>query len=259
MKPVAAIPIHDLDGSMFPHLERITPDLKELFSRVFIAVSVQTQKHYPEKVHWLESDGFFEVLRHQEERTVGEEFLALYGRVAAACELEQVIHLCFTDRVAYALQSEHRASFMADIQNEGTTFAPLIYQRSELAWQTHPSNYRAIEGMVTTAGEWLFGKSLDFAWCHIVVQAMRLLEIVPTIEIKDHSFGFFAEIVLAIRDEAQTKDVDWLAWEDPFISGSNPQTLKQEREGSVRETNKRLGYAIPMLQAIVAASQDNTG
>ncbi len=259
MKPVAAIPIHDPDGIMFPHLERITSDLKELFSSVFISVSVQTQANFPENVSCLESDGFFEVLRHREVGPVGEEFLALYGRAAAALDPEQVVHLCFTDRVAYALQSEHQGAFMADIQQVGTADTPLIFDRSELAWQTHPRNYRDIEGIVTTAGEWLFGKSLDFAWCHIVLQAKQLSEIVSTIEVNDHSFGFVAEIVLAIREEAQTKDVDWLAWEDPFISNSNPQTLKQEREASVGETQKRLGYVIPMLQAIVAATQDNIG
>ncbi|NIP56079.1 MAG: hypothetical protein GWO26_29655, partial [Phycisphaerae bacterium] len=125
-----------------------------------------------------------------------------------------------------------------------------------LAWQTHPANYRAIEGMVTIAGEQLFGRSLDFAWCHIAIQAKRLLEIVPFVQVQDDSMGFFAAIVLAMREDAKTKDVDWLSWEDPFITGSDSQSLKREREGSIGETHKRLGYAIPMLQLLVAANQD---
>lgn len=59
-----------------------------------------------------------------------------------------------------------------------------------------------------------------------------------------------AEIVLMLRDNIQTKDVDWLAWEDPFLYSCNPQQLKKEREQSIRETRKRLAYVIPMLQLL---------
>jgi hypothetical protein len=38
-----------------------------------------------------------------------------------------------------------------------------------------------------------------------------------------------AELVLMLKDKVQTKDVDWLAWEDPFIYSRNPQELKKEK------------------------------
>jgi hypothetical protein len=255
MTPVAAFPIHDPDGIMFPHLERITPLLKELFSSVYIGVSVATQQNFPEKISWLESYGFFQVMKHQSEDIVGRDFLALYAHAASSCEPGQVVHLCFTDRVAYALQSEHRGAFSADIHSLAPAGTPLMFQRSERAWQTHPANYRAIEGMVTTAGELLFGRSLDYAWCHIALQARRLLEIIPQVKINDNGLSFFAEIVLAIRHDARTKDVDWLSWEDPFITANDATALKQDRENSVDETRKRLIYVIPMLQLLVEASQ----
>lgn len=255
MKPVAALPIHDPDGIMFPQLERITPFLKQLFAEVFIGVSVATQQLYPEKVAWLEADSFFRVVRHQSADIVGEDFIDLYYCAASSCKPTQVVHLCFTDRVAYAFGSEHQVFFMTDIQNVTSNDTPLIFQRSELAWQTHPDNYRAIERMATTVGELLFEKSLDFAWCHIAIQAGRLLEIVPTIRVEDGSMGFFAGIVLAIRDEVRTREVDWLSWEDPFVMGRDEGELKRAREASVEETRKRLSYVVPMLELLVEASE----
>src|SRR6185369_12610676 len=116
---------------------------------------------------------------------------------------------------------------------------PLIFQRSEAAWETHPRNYRELEQIVTRVGELLFNRSLDFAWCHLVVQAAQLQAILP--HIKNHDLSMVAEMVLLLKDEIQTQSVDWLAWEDPFICDRDPRQLKQEREQSSAETQKRLG------------------
>jgi hypothetical protein len=57
-----------------------------------------------------------------------------------------------------------------------------------------------------------------------------------------------------VKDSAQTKDVDWLAWEDPFIYARDPQQMKTEREQSGQEIRKRLAYVIPMLQLLYGAA-----
>ena len=162
---------------------------------------------------------FSSVLRHDSNLSVGKDFMALFEHAAVASEPERVIHLCYIDRVAFALQSEYRAAFVADLQALTLNDTPIIFQRSERAWGTHPANYRAVEGMVSTVGELLFGRSLDFAWCHLALQAKRLMEIVPQVKIRDNGISFVAEIVLALRHDVQTKEVDWLAWEDPFMMG----------------------------------------
>ena len=254
-RPVAVIPMNDPDGSFFPHLVAITPLLKQLFSQLFVSVNMATQQNQPEYVDWLGGDDFFHVFCHKTEvTTIGEDFLSLYGRAASACDPDQVLHLCLIDRVAYALQSEYRTVFIADIQAVTPQQTPLIFQRSELAWQTHPRNYREAEQMVITAGEWLFDRSLEFAWCHIAVQAHQLSKAIATVQNRDMSF--FAEIVLALREDVKTKAVDWLAWEDPFITSGDAQELKRARETSIDETHKRLGYVIPMLQLLNAASKE---
>jgi hypothetical protein len=248
--------LHDPTGIMFPHLKAITPDLQALFERVFLTVTAVTQQKFPQYSVWLQPDDFFHVTYHADEVTVGEDFLTLYHRAAAACHPEQIIHLCFIDRVAFALQSEHRAAFMADIRDLSSADTPLIFQRSAAAWETHPHNYRDLEQMVTTAGKWLFGKSLDFAWCHLVLPAHQLQHILPLITRRD--LAMFCELVLALKDEIKTRDVDWLAWEDPFILGRDARQLKSEREQNPSETRKRLAYVILMLQLLYETAAGET-
>ena len=57
------------------------------------------------------------------------------------------------DRIAFALQSSHQAGFIQDIQQVMPEDTPLIFQRSEAAWATHPSNYHQLEQMVMQVGQ----------------------------------------------------------------------------------------------------------
>ena len=224
MLPLAAMPLNDPDGRLFPHLKRITPDLKSLFKKVYLSVTAQTQQNHPFEVAWLKSEPFFKVIYHEEDLIVGDNFLTLFGAAARGAHPLQTIHLCYLDRVAYALQTGHREQFMADISGLRAIEVPLIYERSPAAWETHPRNYFEFENMVTTAGQWLFGRSLDFAWCHIALPAGLLLNILPTIQRRD--MAHVAEYVLAVRNYVHVKTVDWLAWEDPFIMEKDPRRTK---------------------------------
>ena len=130
---------------------------------------------------------------------------------------------------------------------------PLIFQRSQRAWETHPQSYRELEGIVTTVGRNLFGKDLDYAWCHIAVRAAQLREIMPLV--KNPDLSMMAEIIYYLQDDIQTCAVDWLSWEDPFIFKREAAELKHERENSLEETHKRLSYALPMVQTLAKLSQ----
>ncbi len=245
--------MHDPNGLFFPHLKTITPTLKELIERAFISIPLETNQNQREYVEWSKSDKFFRMLEHEDAVSVEDDFLALFAFAARSCPANQLLHLCFIDRVAYALQSDHREQFIADIKSLKAEHTPLIFQRSAKAWETHPRNYRELEQMVTRTGEFLFGKTLDFCWCHLVVQAEQLLEILPRAKSRDLSV--VAKLVLELKDVVQTKNVDWLAWEDPFILRRDARELKQEREQSPAETHKRLSYVIPMLQLLNAPVQ----
>jgi hypothetical protein len=250
MQPAIVMPMHDPQGLIFPHIKAVTPLLKTIFAQAFVSVPASTKKAQPAHVDWLETEGFFQVLHHEDELPVGDTFSALYTGAAITCNRQQVLHLCFPDRVAFALHTEHRDSFIADMRTTTLEQTPLIFQRSEAAWNTHPRNYRQIEQMVTTVGQILFQKTLDFAWCHFAIRVGQAREILP--QIKAHDLSLEAEIVLLLKDIVQTREVDWLAWEDPFIFGSEPEPLRREREQSAEETRKRLSYVLPMLQLLYA-------
>ncbi len=252
MNPNAAIPMNDPQGILFPHLRAITADLKTLFNTVTVSVPLATQKRLPQEMAWLRTEPFYQVLAYDDDPIAGDDFLALYETAARQCDPAQLLHLCYIDRIAFALQSSHRQAVLADISALPAGQPPIIFERSPAAWQTHPQNYYDIERMATTAGKWLFGRSLDFCWCHLVLPAAQLLEIIPTVQRRDMTH--VAEYILPIRDIVQTRPVDWLAWEDPFILKRNAAQLKQEREQSPAETEKRLAYAIPMLQMFQEAA-----
>jgi hypothetical protein len=64
-----------------------------------------------------------------------------------------------------------------------------------------------------------------------------------------------AELALLLKDQLTTRTVEWLAWEDPFLEGRHPLELKRERESSLDETRKRLGYVIPIMKVLLQYSR----
>lgn len=249
MDHILVMPMHDPKGLMFPHMERITPGLKEVFHSAVISITPGERR--------LLADPFFRPLTLAANLPVGEHFKALYQHAAETCPPEAALHLCFPDRLAFALEGEFRHSFLASVGGLRREGLPLIFQRSSAAWATHPRNYREIEGMVSTVGEWVFGRFLDFGWCHLVVEAGPLRKILPAVQHTDLSM--VAEIVVLLVQEIKTEDVDWLAWEDPFILERPAEAYRREREASLEETRKRLAYALPMMELLYAeAGKINT-
>ena len=85
---------------------------------------------------------------HRPGLAVGDQFRELYANAAAAYPPDTLLHLCFVDRFAFILQSEHSRPFIDDMLVARYDESPLIFHRSEAAWATHPANYRAAEQMV---------------------------------------------------------------------------------------------------------------
>jgi hypothetical protein len=253
MKPAIAFPFNDPSGSMFPHLQAILPDLKEHFEHAYISPPPATQKHV-ENIRQLQADDFFTVFLVDRELQIGEDFHDLYQRAADMSRPDQIIHLAYLDRMAFALEGEYREAFLKEIDSLTIENVPVIFQRSDLAWTTHPKNYRQLEGIVTVVGYNLFGRELDYAWCHTAVQAGQLREVMP--KVKNPDLSMVAEMIFYMQDGIHTRDVDWLAWEDPFIFSRDPAELKHERENSLEETNKRLRYVLPMIETLTRLSKN---
>jgi hypothetical protein len=251
MKPALAFPFSDPGGIMFPHLKAILPDLKRHFERAYICPPLSTQKH-PDHIQELQTEDFFTIFPAERELQIGEHFAYLYRLAAEAAPPDQILHLCFVDRLAFALEGENKDVFLSDIDSLSTHDTPLIFQRSQSAWETHPQNYRDLEGIVTTVGRNLFDRELDYAWCHVAVRAQQLREIMPFV--KNHDLSMVAEMIFYLQDDIKTRDVDWLAWEDPFMLSRDPAQLKRERENSTEETRKRLSYVLPMIDTLTRLS-----
>ena len=252
MKPALAFPFNDSDGRMFSHLQAVLPDLKKHFERAYLCPPLPARQHR-DHMRWLQADDFFTIFYIEREMQIGELFAYLYQRAGETAHPDQIIHLCYLDRLAFALQGEYRVPFLEDMDSLSTSDLPRIFQRSQLAWETHPQNYREIEGMVTTVGRHLFGRELDYAWCHLVVRAGELCEIIPLV--KEPGLSVVAEMIYYLQSGIQTRDVDWLSWEDPFILQRDAAELKRERENSLEETHKRLSYALPMIQRLTRLSR----
>ena len=252
MQSALAFPFNDPDGTMFHHLQSILPDLKSHFERAYICPPLSTWQHN-DHIQQLQADDFFTIFSVDRELQIGSHFAYLYGHAADVAPPDQMIHLCYLDRLAFALEGGYRDVFLADIDSLSTSDMPLIFQRSQSAWETHPQNYRDIEGMVTNAGLHLFGRELDYAWCHVVARAGQLREIMPIV--KNPDLSMVAEMIFYLQDRIQTRNVDWLAWEDPFILARDAAELKIERENSLDETHRRLSYVLPMIETLTRLSK----
>ena len=251
MKPALAFPFNDPDGTMFQHLRAILPDLKRHFERAYLCPPLSTWEH-SDHIQQLQADDFFILFPPEREMQIGEHFAYLYRRAAETAPPNQIIHLCYLDRMAFALEGEYRDVFLRDIDSLSHADVPLIFQRSQIAWDAHPQNYRELEGLVTKVGRNLFGKDLDYAWCHIAVPAGELREIMP--RVKNPDLSMVTEMIFYMQSHIKTREVDWLAWEDPFVLSRDANELKREREQSMDEMRKRLSYVLPMIDTLTKLS-----
>jgi hypothetical protein len=249
MRPAIVLPFHDPNGILLSHVERVEADLKRKFDRAFLSISPVTANYQAERLELLAQDPFFILNENLPDTLPGDHYRAAYLNAVRHCPPHQQLHLCDIDRVAFALQSPHRAEFLQSLEWVTGESQPVLFQRSPAAWITHPKPYREAEAIAIQLGHLLFGHYYDFAWSYLVVSAGVLAAILPTFVHRD--FGLLAEIVLALRTTLLTREVNWLAWEDPFILGCDVDKLRAERESDSAETRKRLLWNAPIIRLLL--------
>lgn len=254
--PVIVLPFHDPEGRYFPHFEAITPTLKTLFARAFVSLSPATLQAQPERINALRRDSFFELNFNEPGTLAGDHYRAAYRRAVDACLPDQVLHLCDVDKVIFVLQSAHRERFLVDLKAASQAASPVLFQRTPAAWATYPKNYREVEHLAIKVAELLFGRTIDVAWSHLVIRAGQLRDILP--RLRRHDFGLLAEVVILLKDGMIAREVDWLAWEDPFIYSRRAGDLMKERESSQEETQRRLKWLRPVLQVLLESMDADT-
>lgn len=235
-------PFHDPNNIETKFLKQILPVLKENFDNAFVSVTPKTVNNNLESVAFLQQDNFFVVNINSEGSLIGDHFVAGYKNAVEHSKSDQILHLCNSDRIAFALLN-YKDSFLNDLNNVNT---PTLFLRSEKAWSTHPKNYHAAESMVTEAGRILFDKILDFTWCHLSLTVGQLSNVLPSLTARD--LVITSQLVFSLKEIIRLKSVDWLSWEDPFIFGKDPQKYKLERENDPTELDKRMGYVLPEIK-----------
>ena len=233
---------------MFPVMMDVLPQLKARFERAFLSISPKTEQRQAERIAQLQGDPFFDLNFNALDTLPGEHFRGAYQQAADYGQPQQVVHLCDIDRIAFAA-AHYADTFWADIDAAIPTVSPLLFQRSEAAWATHPQKYRAIEGWVMEAGEMVFGRKINTAWSHMAITVEHLRELLPRIRSRD--FSLLIEIVILLQDRLTLKPVDWLAWEDPFLYGRDADELRAERDNSQVETERRLRGILPFFQHVI--------
>jgi hypothetical protein len=239
-------PFHDPKNIEIKFLKQVLPILKENFDNAFVSITPKTASLNPEAVAYLQQDNFFVVNFNSEDSLIGDHFVSAFTNASTHSTPEQILHLCTSDRLAFTLLTDYKKAFLDDVNKIQKGDNPVLFHRSAKAWTTHPQNYHAAEAMVTEVGKVLFGKVLDFTWCHLVITAGQLKESLPYLTA--HDLVIQAQLVLNLKDIIKTQDVDWLSWEDPFIFEKDAAQFKAEREKDPAEIEKRMNYTLPEIR-----------
>jgi len=234
-------PFHDPNNIETKFLKQILPILKENFENAFVSITPKTLIMNPEAVSFLKEDSFFVVNENPEGSLVGDHFFASYKNAVENSKPDQVLHLCYTDRLAFA-SLNYKEIFFNHIKIAEKESFPTVFTRSKKAWVTHPKNYYAAESMVTEVGKVLFDSPLDYTWCQLSLTAGLLSELMP--KLVAHDLVVTSQLIFPLRNIIKTKEVDWLSWEDPFIFGKDPKQYKLEKENDPAETEKRMKYVL---------------
>ena len=234
-------PFHDPKNIEAKFLKQILPILKDNFDNAFVSITPKTISENPESVDFLQTDSFFITNTNPVDSLTGDHFVAGYRNAVEHSSPDQILHLCNSDRIAFALQY-YSDDFLTDLKKINLDSSPTQFLRSPKAWSTHPQNYFNAETLATKTGEILFNKTLDYTWCHLSLTARQLQEKLPLLTAKDYVVT--TQLIVALKDIVITKEVDWLSWEDPYIFGKDLKTYKIERENDPDETKRRMTNVI---------------
>jgi hypothetical protein len=236
---------YDPSGKYNQVFRRQLETLKSTFDAICVSAVAPTAKHNAEFVCWLEEQGC--IVFHNAPNTSGGDHARAALRLATEqAQGRQPIFFGFLDRVLFALETAWRTSFLQDIKAyQASEF--LIFERSPSAWDTHPSNYREIEQMVSRMFELLCGKFIELMPCALLLSCSVANTVLS--QSSSPSYEVWAEwTLLAMKNgiAITTKKVDWLAYQHPYWEQVEPDKLEREREASREETVKRIEMNVPV-------------
>jgi hypothetical protein len=241
-------PYYDPIGQYNRVFQRQLDALQSTFGAVCVSVAPPTGEDNADFVHYLKAQGCA-VSDNPTGATIGDQ-----SREALRLALrhtDQPIFFGFLDRILFALETQWRGQFLQDLQvYRAAEF--VVFERSQAAWDTHPSNYREIEQMVSRIFELFCGRSIELMPCALLLSYHAASAILNQSTSPLHEV--WAEwILLAMKNgiPITTRKVDWLAWEHPYWENVDPDALKRNREDSRDEVVKRIKMNAPVVLMLV--------
>lgn len=239
---ILTFPYYDPDGRYNRAFKRQLAALQSAFDTICVSVASPTGENNADFVRYLEAQGCA-VFDNPAGATIGDQ--SREALRLAQQHTDRPIFFGFLDRILFALETEWRRLFLQDLKVYQTAEF-LVFERSQVAWDTHPSNYREIELMVSRMFELLCGRSIELMLCALLLSrdaASTILDqsISPSCEV----WAEWTLLAMSNGIPVTTRKVDWLAWEQPYWDGVDPDELKHDRENSPDEVVKRIKMNAP--------------
>lgn len=245
--PFLIFPYHDPKGEYNEVLKNQLALLKNIFSEICISTTSATIADNADFLFFLQNEGCF-VYKNAKDSTIGDHFRNTL-KIGLEKYNEQTgdFYFGFIDRILFDLKTKFKESFIKDIKAKYKEDL-IIFARSKKAWNSHPADYYNLEKIIADAGKVSTGKMLDWIWCGALIKK-NLAELILK-ESKLNNFAVLSEfIVIADKNNKliRNKNVDWMAWEDPFWAKQNNRT-KPNRNLSEKEKIFRLRYCLDAIK-----------
>ncbi len=249
-KTILAFPYHDPHGTYNEAFRKQLGDMRQAFGPICVSATPTTIEQNRSFIEELEERGCV-VYRNPPGSTLGDHFRqALRSAVHASGGSQRPVYFGFIDRILFAFETQWRDRFLEDLCTCQDR-ALVTFERTPYAWDTHPTNYREIEQMVSRVGEWLLGTNIEFGLCGLLVSPSTA-ELLATRSISSSCEVLGEWILLAAQHgiPIAAKRVDWVLWEDPYWEGIDPEVLRRQREQSADETIKRVRMNVPFMSLL---------
>jgi hypothetical protein len=240
-----ASPYHDPEGVYNAALSRHLGRLQTAFSTICLGATPPTLARNSSYVAELRAAGCY-IAENDPQTSIGDHSRSALRLAVQHARDSQPIAFLFLDRFLFALETEHKEQFLADLDRY-RGHRCMVFERSPSAWATHPANYKEVEGMTSRLGELLFGSYVD--WC-----PTALIFDAPVAQYiargsRQPAYAVWAEWLLLASEQGETiatTEVDWLGWETPFWEGVDAEAMKHAQERDPLEIVKRIQMHAPI-------------
>jgi hypothetical protein len=243
---ILAFPYYDPTGKYNESFQRQLPTLKSAFNSICLSVVPPTAKDNADFVRYLEEQGC--LMFHN----AANLLYGIHSREALRLALEHArphesIFFGFEHRLLFALDTQWQDSFLRDIRTLQSNEC-VLFERSRAAWETHPTNFREIEQMVSRMCEFMCGQFIDLMPCAFIFSYSTASVILSqSISASTEVWGEWVLLAIKNKIPITRQKVDWLAWKDPYWEHVEPEKLKRMRESSQEETIKRIKMNVPTM------------